>query len=178
VGVAEDFEACIAGGGVAVFPSDTVYGLACDPGSAPAIERMYALKGRDLAKPAALMVFSFAALPALPPRVAAATRALLPGAVTIVCGPVGVRLPDVPQLAGVRVPVLQTSANLAGGPDPRTLADVPQSIREGADLVIDGGELPGTPSTVIDLSDYEATGRWTILREGAVAAAVVAAALA
>jgi L-threonylcarbamoyladenylate synthase len=61
---------------------------------------------------------------------------------------------------------LQTSANVNGGPDPRRLADVPDSIREGADLVLDGGELPGVPSTVVDLSRYEA-GEWTVLREGA-----------
>jgi L-threonylcarbamoyladenylate synthase len=178
VAVSEDFERCIAGGGVALFPSDTVYGLACDPGNAAAIERMYALKGRDLAKPSALMVFSVDALPPLPPRVAAAARVLLPGPVTIVCGPIGVRVPDVPLLADVAVPVLQTSANAAGGPDPRTLAEVPRAIRDGADLVVDGGELPGTPSTVVDLTHYDDDGRWTILREGAVPRAAIAAALA
>ena len=56
--------------------------------------------------------------------------------------------------------MLQTSANLTGGPDPRRLADVPESIREGADLVLDGGELPGVPSTVVDLSRYE-SGEWS-----------------
>ncbi len=73
-----------------------------------------------------------------------------------------------PAFAGVRVAVLQTSANLSGGPDPRRLSDVPDSIREGADLVLDGGELPGTPSTVVDLSRYESEGVWRVLREGAV----------
>ena len=64
--------------------------------------------------------------------------------------------------------MLQTSANLSGGPDPRRLADVPASIREGADLVLDGGELPGVPSTVVDLGSYEEDGEWSVLREGAV----------
>ena len=73
-----------------------------------------------------------------------------------------------PAFAGVRVPVLQTSANLSGGPDPRRLSDVPASIRAGADLVIDGGELPGVPSTVVDLGNYEEAGEWSVLREGAV----------
>jgi L-threonylcarbamoyladenylate synthase len=68
--------------------------------------------------------------------------------------------------AGARVTVLQTSANVSGGPDPRRLDDVPESIRAGADLVLDGGELPGVPSTVVDLSRYEA-GEWEVLREGA-----------
>jgi len=66
----------------------------------------------------------------------------------------------------VRVPAAQSSANLTGGPDPRRLSDVPLQLREGADLLLDGGELPGTASTVIDLSEYEQTGAWRIVREG------------
>jgi L-threonylcarbamoyladenylate synthase len=62
---------------------------------------------------------------------------------------------------------MQTSANLSGEPDARTLAEVPQRLREGADLVLDGGTLPGTPSTVVDLRDLAAGGRWHLLREGA-----------
>ena len=75
------------------------------------------------------------------------------------------------------LPVLQSSANLAGGPDARRLDDVPAAIRDGADLVLDGGELPGTPSTVIDLRAYEPEGAWTVLREGALAADAVATVL-
>ena len=74
-----------------------------------------------------------------------------------------------PLLHGVRVPVLQSSANPAGGADARRLDDIPARIREQADLTIDGGELPGTPSTVIDLRRYEDEGAWTVLRSGAVA---------
>jgi L-threonylcarbamoyladenylate synthase len=167
VGVAEDFERAIGAGGVVVFPSDTVYGLACDPENSEAIERMYALKGRDRGKPAARMWFSVEALPPLTPRVAAVARELLPGPVTLVVGELGIRVPDVPVLAGVPVCVLQTSANLSGGPDPRTVAEVPEAIRDSADLVIDGGDLPGVPSSVVDLSEYEASGEWSVLREGA-----------
>ena len=79
----------------------------------------------------------------------------------------GIRVPDGPRLA--TVPVLQTSANPAGGPDPRRLEEVDPRIREGVDLEIDGGELPGTPSTVVDLSGDEPR----IVREGAVSAARV-----
>lgn len=183
MGIAEDFAQCIAAGGVAVFPADTVYGLACDPTDEQAVARMYALKGRERGQPCALMVFDAESLPPLPPRTAAAAAALLPGAVTLlVPGPdgalVGLRLPDLPLLAGVRGAVLQTSANHAGEPAPRTLDDVPGDIRGSADLVIDGGALPGTPSTVIDLSHHETDGSWTIVREGAVPAAEIAAALA
>ncbi len=197
---AETFERCMAVGGVAVFPADTVYGLACDPGSADAVARLYALKRRLPDKPAAVMFFSvdlaLAALPELGRRTRVALDALLPGGVTLLlpnparrfalaCGPdpetLGLRVPMLPPpaaaLGAVRWPVLQSSANRAGGPDARRLEDVPESIREGADMLLDGGELPGTPSTVIDLRAYEADGAWRIVRQGAMDADEVAAAL-
>ena len=77
-------------------------------------------------------------------------------------------------LRAVASPVLQSSANAAGGADARRLADVPEGIRAAADLVLDGGELPGTPSTVVDLRRYETAGKWTVVREGAVPAAAIA----
>jgi L-threonylcarbamoyladenylate synthase len=177
------FADCIAGGGVVVFPADTVYGLACDPSNEAAVARLYALKGRPPDKPAAVMFFSLAALPPLAPRTRELAERLLPGAVTLLVpsdlyplaggvGTLGLRVPDLPAFADVP-PVLQTSANHAGGPDARRLLEVPLSICEGADLVIDGGELAGTPSTVIDLRDYERDGTWRILRAGAVPEAVI-----
>jgi L-threonylcarbamoyladenylate synthase len=192
------FEACLRDGGVAVFPADTVYGLACDPERPAAVERLYALKGRRPDKPAAVMYFdlalALAALPELGPRTAKLLRRLLPGGVTallpnpanrfpLACGPdlatLGLRVPALSEpLAAVRVPVLQSSANLAGGPDARRLADVPAELREQADLVLDGSELPGTPSSVVDLRAFEATGEWVLVREGAVPAATIARAAA
>jgi L-threonylcarbamoyladenylate synthase len=182
-----DFERCIADGGVAVFPADTVYGLACDPSDAAAVERLYALKGRPPTKPAAVMFFdigfALAALPEIGPRVRGVLERLLPGPLTVLlpnpdehfplaCGPapatLGVRVPRVEALAGVTVPVLQSSANLAGYPDTSRLEDVPEAIRTAADLVIDGGDLPGTPSTVVDLRRYEESGQWGVARTGAV----------
>jgi L-threonylcarbamoyladenylate synthase len=197
---AQTFSRCVAVGGVAVFPADTVYGLACEPDSKEAVQRLYLLKRRRPDKPAAVMFFALdlalAALPELGPRTAGALRALLPGAVTLLlpnparrfplaCGPtpdvLGLRVPAWPPalaaLAEVRWPVLQSSANASGGPDARRLADVPEVLRRRADLVLDGGELPGTPSTVVDLRDYELDAHWSIVREGAVSAADVAAAL-
>jgi L-threonylcarbamoyladenylate synthase len=109
---------------------------------------------------------------------------LLPGGVTLLLPNPEHRFPlactndletlgvRVPFLAPVGRPVLQSSANLAGGPDAKRLEDVPPGIREGADLVLDGGELPGVPSTVIDLRTPE----WRIVRQGAVSARQVEAA--
>ncbi len=184
---AELFERCIGVGGVAVFPADTVYGLACDPENRVAVERLYRLKRRPLDKPSAIMFFelslALAALPELGRRTCEALERLLPGPVGVLlpnpaerfryaCGDerstLGLRVPALPALAGVRWPVLQSSANLAGGPDPVRLTDVPQPIRAAADLVIDGGELPGVPSTMIDLRRFEDEGEWSVVRAGAV----------
>jgi L-threonylcarbamoyladenylate synthase len=71
-------------------------------------------------------------------------------------------------LSAVRVPVLQSSANLHGGADPRRLEDVPGELRAGVDLELDGGELPGTASTVVDLTGYERDGTHELVREGAI----------
>jgi L-threonylcarbamoyladenylate synthase len=192
------FTACIESGGVAVFPADTVYGLACDPENVEAVARLYELKGRPADKPAAVMWFdrdaALAALADVPPRTRAAVQALTPGPVTLLlpnpadrfplaAGPagrgaaLGVRIPDVPALAAAKVVVLQSSANHAGGPDARRLEEIPEDIRAGADLVLDAGALPGTPSTVIDLRRFDGTGDWTVVREGALATAEVARAL-
>jgi L-threonylcarbamoyladenylate synthase len=186
---ADTFARCMQVGGVAVFPADTVYGLACEPSDKEAVRRLYALKGRVPDKPAAIMLFqpslALAALPELGPRTRDALLALLPGPVTLLlpnpahrfplaCGPdpqtLGLRVPDLPPalaaLREVRWPVLQSSANLSGGPDARVLAEVPATLRENADLVLDGGPVAGTPSTVIDLRAYETGGDWRIVREG------------
>jgi L-threonylcarbamoyladenylate synthase len=187
VTLAGSFERCVRGGGVAVFPADTVYGLACAPDDEAAVRRLYELKGRPPDKPAAVMFFALepalAALPELGPRTRRLLGDLLPGGLTallpnpgrrfpLACGPdpatLGLRVPALPVLAAVPVAVLQSSANRAGGPDARRLEEVPETIRRGADLVLDGGELPGIASTVVDLRDYEGQGRWRILRAGAV----------
>jgi L-threonylcarbamoyladenylate synthase len=191
---AQTFERCMSVGGVAVFPADTVYGLACDPDSREAVDRLYLLKRRRPDRPAAVMFFqvelALAALPELGPRTRGAVEALLPGGVTLLLpnpagrfplagggAVLGLRVPalDGPPapLSAVRWPVLQSSANRTGGPDARRLDEVPEPIRAGADLVLDAGELPGTPSTVVDLQAFERDGRWSIVREGAVPAAEV-----
>ena len=190
------FQRCVSVGGVALFPADTVYGLATEPDTREGVDRLYRIKGRRPDRPAAVMFFdrgrALAALPELGGRTRAALRELLPGGVTLLlpnprgrfplaCGPdpgtLGLRVPDVPLLRDVALPVLQSSANHAGGADARTLDAVPRAIRDGADLVLDGGPLPGTPSTVIDLRAYEAEGRWTVVRTGAVGTGTIATVL-
>jgi tRNA A37 threonylcarbamoyladenosine synthetase subunit TsaC/SUA5/YrdC len=73
--------------------------------------------------------------------------------------------------------VLQSSANRSGRPDAHRVADVDERIRVAVDLQLDGGDLPGTPSAVIDLGTYEETGEWELLREGALSANELRAAL-
>jgi L-threonylcarbamoyladenylate synthase len=197
-------EACLSGDGIAVIPTDTVYGLACNPNSEIALRHIYELKRRPAVKPAAVMFFALEpaldSLSELGTRTRTALAALLPGPVTallanparrfpLACDPgasgsglLGLRVPMIEgplaALAVVSVPAAQSSANLSGGPDPRRLRDVPVELRKGADLVLDGGELPGTASTVIDLSAYEQGGHWRIVREGPLDKTAVAAALA
>ncbi|MEA2440331.1 MAG: L-threonylcarbamoyladenylate synthase [Thermoleophilaceae bacterium] len=194
------FERCVAVGGVALFPADTVYGLATEPDSREGVERLYRIKGRVPDRPAAVMFFdldlALAALPELGERTRTALRRVLPGAVTLVvsnparryplaCGStpdlLGLRVPaltgPLEPLAAARWPVLQSSANPSGGADPRSLSEVDGGIRSRVDMQLDGGTLPGTPSSVVDLSSYEETGDYELLREGAVAAVEIAALL-
>lgn len=194
------FRDCIASGGLALFPSDTVYGLATGPESTVGVRRLYELKGRPSARPSAVMFFdldqALAGLAELGPRTRAALERLLPGPVTAVlpnplrryplaCGPRPERLGlRVPELTGVLEPlratgrpVLQSSANLSGTADPRRLEDVDGGVRAGVDLQLDAGELPGTPSTVVDLACYEEDGEFEVLRDGALPAARIAAEL-
>jgi L-threonylcarbamoyladenylate synthase len=144
------------------------------------------MKGRAPEKPSAVMYFSLDAaessLSEVGPRTLAGLERLLPGPVLVVLpGGKGIRIPRfVGALEPLRIvhgPVVQTSANLTGGPEPRRLEDVPEKLKSGADIVLDGGELPGVASTVVDLSSYESDGSWKVLREGAVPTLTVSSAL-
>jgi len=179
-------ERCVSEGGVVVFPADTLYGLACDPLSGDAVARIQRIKGRDEGKPSAVMYFTPLTMRELVrdlgPRTREAVSALLPGPVTlVVANPrrryplacrgdperLGVRLIEGP-LAGAMTPVFQTSANPAGEPPPTRFADLDPAILDAVDAAIDGGELLGAPSTVIDLGELDQRGEWSVLREGAV----------
>jgi L-threonylcarbamoyladenylate synthase len=177
-------------GRLVVLPTDTVYGLAADGESESAARALYAAKGRDAIQPTAVLFASVDVLvervPELPAAAVEAVRTLLPGPFTLIVENPARRYawlnPQRPDAIGLRVPavtgapravlealgaVVATSANLPGGADPRRLEDVPPEIAAAVDVVIEGGELPGTPSTVVDLTGPEPR----VLREGAVTAA-------
>ena len=179
----------LRGGESVVMPFDTVYGLAADPHREEPMQRLYQLKGRDLAEPSALVAHDFdfllGCVPELRGRAASLAQLLLPGPVTLILPNPARRFRWLtgtnPEAIGVRVPdfdgpgaevlkrvgaVVATSANHPGGRDPRRLDEVPDDIRAGAAAVVDGGELPGSPSTVIDLTGPAPR----VLRDGALPA--------
>ncbi|HEU5064531.1 MAG TPA: L-threonylcarbamoyladenylate synthase [Gaiellaceae bacterium] len=184
--VDEAVEAIEAGRPV-VLPTDTVYGLCARPDAAATLAR---LKGRDDKQPLTLLAADvdtlFGKIPELRDQ-ATVVRTLLPGRLTLILpnpahrydwltgdrhDAIGVRVPELEGAAREIVErvgaVAATSANLHGGPDPRRLEEIPDEIRQAA-VLVDGGELPGAPSTVVDLTGDEPK----ILREGAVPAGEV-----
>ena len=178
--------ASLRAGGLAIVPTDTVYGLAADGESEGAARALYAAKGRAAIQPTALVLSSVDLLlervPELPAAAIRVARALLPGPLTLVLPNPARRYAwlnaERPEAIGIRVPavtgpgrevlealgvLVATSANLPGGPDPRRVEDVPAALVAAAGAVVDGGELPGTPSTVLDVTEPEPR----VLREGA-----------
>ena len=172
-----------------VLPTDTVYGLCADPHREEPVRELYRMKQRPVEQPTALLARDVDVLvelvPELTGRAGTLVRALLPGPFTLVLPNPAERFRwltgSTPDRIGVRVPeltgpgaevlaqvgaVVATSANLRGGPEPTRLDDVPVEIRAGAAAIVDGGELPGTPSTVLDLTGQEPA----VIREGAVPA--------
>jgi L-threonylcarbamoyladenylate synthase len=163
--VSEEAVAALRAGRAVILPTDTVYGLCALPEHE---EVLYEIKGRDRSKPVALLA---ADLDALVSAVAGLDRTMLerylPGPFTLVVGAAGVRVPELPRSAAGVVSavgvVAATSANVSGGPDPRRVEDIPEEIREACGAIVDAGELPGVPSTVVDLSGPEPR----VLRQGA-----------
>ena len=157
-------------GGVVVIPTDTVYGLAAHPAFPAAVDRLYTIKGREAGKPIALLAADAAAVRAFGYAVPEKLAKLWPGALTVVVGPEGFRVPDhawtrelLRRCGGV---LRVTSANLSGR---RAATDAPQALAEvglSADLVVDDGISPGgVPSTVVRVKD---DGAYEILRPGPV----------
>ena len=181
------------GGGLALVPTDTVYGLAAALDRPEGVAALYALKGRPRSQPCQVLVYSAAlldeALAPLDDRTRTAARALLPGPATCLVpdpagrfaeaagepgGAVGVRAPrmDGP-VTGLDLFLVATSANDPGGPDPARLDQVPARIRRGVAAALDQGPLPGTASAVVDLGDVAAGGPARLLRPGPDPGAVV-----
>jgi len=180
-------------GALAILPTDTVYGIGCAAGDGAACRRLYACKSRPPDQPTAVVLGSvdglLAALPELSGDPAERCRRVLPGAVTLVvrnparrfahlCGAaperIGVRVPvlldEVARLADAVGGVALTSANLRGEQPPARLAEVPAELRRLCAVEIDGGELAGMPSSVIDVTGAEPT----VLRRGPDADSLVA----
>jgi len=179
--------AAIRAGRLAIVPTDTVYGLATSAYTEAPVRRLYRAKGREEQQPTALVAADldllFECVPELRGRSGTIARALLPGPFTLILSNPARRFRWLtgtrPETIGVRVPALEgvakalldgvgvmvaTSANLPGGPDPRRLDQVPAELRDAVDALVDGGELPGSPSTVLDVTGPEPQ----VLREGAV----------
>jgi L-threonylcarbamoyladenylate synthase len=190
--VAVSHEDALRAGGLAIVPTDTVYGIGCSAADREACARLYACKARPAGQPPAVVLGSvdglLAALPELDEATAGRCRRVLPGAVTLVVPNAGHRFAHLcgatPEQIGVRVPALVpevarladavgglalTSANLRGEPPPARLADVPQALRRLCAVEIDGGELAGMPSSVIDVTGAEPA----VLRRGPDADALV-----
>jgi L-threonylcarbamoyladenylate synthase len=191
----------IRAGKPVILPTDTVYGLCSSAYSAAPTQKLYAVKGRDLRQPSALLAADmdmlFECLPELRGRAGVIARALLPGPYTLILPnparryrwvtgdnphTIGVRVPELPDAADRILSdigcVVATSANRPGGPEPRRVEDIPREILEQVAAVVDAGELPGIPSTIIDFTGAEPR----VVREGAAPAAAaidrVSAALA
>jgi L-threonylcarbamoyladenylate synthase len=181
--------AAIREGEPVILPTDTVYGLCADAYREAPVRRLARLKRRPESLPIALLAAELDAIldavPELRGRAAVMCRKLVPGPYTLVVPnpasrfrwlagsnpqAIGIRVPDLPAEArGVleRVGcVAATSANLHGGPDPARVEDIPDELLDAAAAIVDVGPLPGTASTVVDLTGLEPQ----ILREGAVAA--------
>jgi L-threonylcarbamoyladenylate synthase len=184
--------AALLDGGVAVMPTDTVYGLAAALDSPAGVERLYEVKGRPRSQPCQVLIYSPALLEAVlaaaPEAVARAARRLMPGPVTCIIddpegrfaaaagdapGSVGLRVPGVGErLAALDVPLVATSANHPGGPEPAEVRSVPEDLRALVAAELDAGRLPGTASSVVDLRRAAGDGVAEVLREGPRIAAI------
>jgi len=163
--------AAIREGELVVYPTETVYGLAADALDEAAVERVFAAKDRSHEKPVSLAVPDVSSALAYvhpSPRERRFMEAFLPGPVTVLCEKdervpdlltagrdrVGVRIPDHELALALleRVaPVTATSANVSGRPSVTRVADLDEEIERAAAVVLDGGETPGTGSTVVDV---------------------------
>jgi L-threonylcarbamoyladenylate synthase len=182
----EDYEAvcqALDAGRLIVYPTDTLYGLGCDPFDGRAVERVFAVKRRPADQPIALALAHPDQIPTYA-SVSPISRGFiakhLPGPVTILLrataeapaplvsagGLLGIRVPDHPvarSFAKAFGPITTTSANLHGGPSPATCEAARRQLGDAVDLYIDCGPAPhGTESTIVDVSGDSVN----VMREG------------
>ncbi|MBI5001116.1 MAG: threonylcarbamoyl-AMP synthase [Euryarchaeota archaeon] len=173
----------ILSGGIIVYPTDTLYGLGCDPANGNAVARVAELKGRSRHQPVSVAFHSYQAAKAwldVTPAVAKEVKKLLPGPVTLILkasgaappsivfnGTIGLRVPDDERVLGFLKecgPLTATSANRHGEKAPAALSELSGNIRHAVNICVDGGFARyAKPSTVIDLS----SGKPQTVREGA-----------
>ena len=185
--------AALHAGGLVILPTETVYGLAADASDARAVAAVYEAKGRPAFNPLIAHVADLATaqrIARFDERALTLAQRFWPGPLTLVLparplpreltaggATVGVRVPQHPVALGILeaagVPLAVTSANRSGGPDRVTGAEVEAELGDRLSLVVDGVAPGGVPSTVLDLSGKEPV----VLREGALSAAELAAAL-
>ena len=174
-------------GGLVVFPTDTVYGIAASVERPDAVARIYVAKARPLDRAIPVLVSDIAQVTRLTrgvtPSISRLLAAYWPGALTVVlpaadwlpvevtagAGTVGLRMPDHPTalaiIAGAGGAVATTSANRSGQADARSASEALAALGHAVDLIVDGGPSPGgVPSTVIAIED----GRVRVLRRGAI----------
>jgi L-threonylcarbamoyladenylate synthase len=188
LGCADGMSECahiIKNGGVVVFPTDTIYGIGCDPRNDSAVERIFKIKGRDEKKPLPVLAYSMQDAEKIV-SLGRAGRMLAekywPGALTIVapladkkmsrgvtagCSNLAVRVPAnsciLPLLQECRY-LVGTSANISGGKPSKSAQEVLGSGLDGFDALLDGGPVGGVESTIVDMAGAEPR----ILREGAI----------
>jgi len=178
----ENASRIIIGGGVVVYPTETIYGLGANALDDQAIMRVFQIKKRPLTKPIFLAISSFDMLEKVgevtkeeisilekllpgPVSVLIKKRNIVPDILTAGSQMVGIRFPDheialkIIDRAG---PITSTSANRTGAPSPTTASEVSKEIAERVDAILDGGKcIYAQPSTLLDLANKR------ILREGA-----------
>jgi L-threonylcarbamoyladenylate synthase len=177
----------IAGGGVVVFPTQTLYGLGVNALDPHAVDRIFTIKERPPDKPVLILINSIYDIQKLSAEIPTAARKIIescwPGGVTIVfraaqglpynltagTGKIGIRLPLHPVarelLRSSSVPVTGTSANISGFAGCSTIKEISMGIQEHTDMILDAGALKGgLGSTIVDVTVTPPG----ILREGTV----------
>jgi len=178
-------------GKIMLYPTETVYGIGCNSFSEEGIKRIIEIKQRDLKKPLIVLVKDVHMLKELaadiPPFANKLIKEFWPGPLTIIfkarpyisnlitagTGKIGLRQSPHPLLEYIFTvynhPIISTSANVSNEKEPSSLLNIPAIITDKVDLIIDGGKINNTPSTIID-----ATGRdIEYIREGAIKRSVI-----